>query len=102
MPAPLWRSAAAVARDHGLWFVSGALRVNYESLKKHVESLPEEDRSAPGFVELPHGSLVGQPAPSATVLELSSGDGATLTVHVEGHDAVDVPALVDAFWQYHR
>jgi hypothetical protein len=51
MPTPLWQAAAAVARDHGLWFVSRALRVNYESLKRHVESLRGEDRSSSGFVE---------------------------------------------------
>ena len=101
MPQTLWEAAAAVARDHGLWFVSRALRVNYESLKKRAGSPPEKYRSVAGFVELPHGSLVGQPAPTTTVLELSSGD-ATLTLRLEGHDAVDVPALVDAFWEHHR
>jgi len=101
MPAALWQAAAEVARNHGLWFVSRALRVNYESLKKHAGSPPEKARSVAGFVELPGGSLIGQPTPTTTVLELSSGD-ATLTVRLEGPDAVDVPALAAAFWERHR
>ena len=104
MPSPLWQAAAAVARAHGVWFVSRALRVNYESLKKHLESLSEEDCGVADFVELPRGSLVGQPAGPTTVLELSGEDGTKLSLRLEGlgHDSLDVPALVAAFWGHSR
>lgn len=100
MPAPLWKAAAAVGRDHGLWFVSRALRVNYESLKKHAGSPPEKDGSVAGFVELPRGTLVEEAAPTMTVLELSGEDGTKLSLRFEGqgHDSLDVPSLVAAFW----
>ena len=104
MPEDLWEAAAAVAAEHGLWFVSRALRVNYESLKRRVGSVPEEEhgRGGASFVEVPAGSFVGQGVSPTTVLELSSGDGAKLTMRFDGHDALDVPALAAAFWQRDR
>ena len=102
MPEDLWSAAAAVAREHGLWFVSRCLRVNYESLKRRVGTAAQEAGSVAGFLELPAGPLVGQSAPPTTVLELTRVDGAKLTVRLEGHGAPDVPALATAFWQHGR
>lgn len=112
MPQSLWQAAAAVAHDHGLWFVSRALRVSYASLKRHAGAAPATSSSGGGggdvdvdvahFVELPRTAAADESAAaSTTVLELSRGD-ATLTLRLEGSDAVDVPALVDAFWEHHR
>ncbi len=103
MPGALWEAAASVAQEHGLWAVSRGLRVNYESLKQRVERAAKTGRSsAAGFVELDAAQLIGRSERVATVLELSSGDGAKLTVRLEGHDDLDVPALAAAFWQRDR
>ena len=102
MPKDLWAAAAAVAREHGLWFVSRCLRVNYENLKKRVGASAKEDGSVAGFVELPTGPLIGQSATPTTVIELARVDGAKLTVRFEGHGALDVPALTAALWQHDR
>ncbi len=104
MPKALWRAAAAVGQDHGLWAVSQALRVNYESLKKRVEQMsPSELPAAAGFVELDAAQLVSRPGQTAmTVIELMSEDGAKLTVRLEGQEAPDVSALARAFWERDR
>ncbi len=99
MPDELWEAAATVAREHGLWAVSRALRVNYESLKQRVGRAREATgASAAGFVELDAAQLIGRGEGATSVLELSSADGAKLLVRLEGHDTLDVPALVAAFW----
>jgi hypothetical protein len=100
MPEALWEAAASVAGKHGLWAVSRALRVNYESLKQRVERKGRPVRtSAAGFVELDAGHLVGRSERAVTVLELSSADGAKVAVRLEGHEHLDVAALAAAFWQ---
>ena len=102
MPDELWEAAAAVAREHGVWAVSRALRVNYESLKQRVDRSSKAEAAIAGFVELESAHLIGRAEGSRTVLELSSADGAKLLVRLEGHDALDVPALVAAFRGYER
>jgi len=101
MPERLWDAAVSVARAHGLWAVSRALRVNYETLKSRV------DRAAKGgaagrrarFVELDGPELIGPAGRAGTVVELSRADGARLVVRLEGCEAPDVLALADGFWR---
>ncbi|MGH8653062.1 MAG: hypothetical protein ACREYE_13235, partial [Gammaproteobacteria bacterium] len=38
IPEALWASAVGLAREHGLHKTAGALRLNYYTLKKHLES----------------------------------------------------------------
>lgn len=105
MPEPLWSGAATAAREHGLWAVSRVLRVNYECLKRRVAEITADEAGlASGFVELDTAQLVVRPGAGGgtTVIELSSGDGAKLTVRLDGPDALDVPALAQAFWEHHR
>lgn len=101
MPEDLWAAAAAVAREHGVWSVSRALGVNYESLKQRVGSA-SEDTGAAGFVEVSPGVLFGEASAQTTVVELSSGGGARLMVRIEGQAPLDLSALAAAFWQRHR
>jgi hypothetical protein len=101
MPEELWAAAVAVAREHGVWFVSRTLRLNYASLRQRLGPPPGD--GVAGFVEVPPGALVGAMAPAATaVVELWSKDGARMTVRVEGRGPLDVPALVEAFWRKER
>ncbi len=102
MPEDLWRAAAALARDHGVWFVSNALRVRYEGLKKRAAPSPAGERpTAGGFVEVAAADLIGGSNGPRAVIELSDGDGAKLVVRVEGRDAPDVLALATEFWRRH-
>ena len=61
-------------------------------------SLRHHKASKKGFVELDAAQLIGRGEGATSVLELSSADGAKLLVRLEGHDTLDVAALVAAFW----
>jgi hypothetical protein len=106
MPEELWDAAATVARDHGLWAVSRALRVNYESLRRRVERGERVGAAraveAAGFVELEAAQVVGGSAHEGTVVELTGADGAKLTIRIEGCTSLDMQALAEGFWRRDR
>jgi hypothetical protein len=106
MPGELWEAAVAAARDHGIWAVSRALRVNYESLRSRVEGKPRTGRGeasgAVGFVELDGARALGAPEREAATVELSRPDGARLTMRLEGRGALDLLGLAEAFWRSSR
>jgi hypothetical protein len=58
LPVTLWRSAAELARQHGIYPVAHSLRLDYSTLKKHVNGSsaacrPRRKKSAAAkFVEL--------------------------------------------------
>ena len=53
IPKALWAGAVAVARAHGLYHTSRALRLDYATLKRHVEAAEAGGRArpTPAFVE---------------------------------------------------
>jgi hypothetical protein len=106
MPEELWDAAVEAARRHGIWKVSNATRVSYESLKARVERA--EPPSAPAAVEGGGTAFVsvgappqifGPSEPVATEVELVAVDGARLVVRVEGREGLDVAGLAQAFWK---
>src|SRR6266540_1327973 len=48
IPEGLWASAAAVAREHGVFQTAKVLRLEYGKLKRMVEAAPSGVRSAAG------------------------------------------------------
>ena len=107
LPASLWQAAVEEARQHGVYYVSHALRLNYCHLKKRVSDTflappmsPEEGKATgsarsprqrsspdvrkaapPGFVELLTGAeLEGQ----EYVIEFESDAGAQMRVRWRG------------------
>ena len=105
MPEELWGEAVEVARRQGIWKVSNATRVSYESLKSRVEhdepsaSAAAVDAAGAGFVSVaPAPQIFGPPEPVATEVELVAVDGARLVVRVEGREGLDVAGLARAFW----
>ena len=100
MPEDLWQAAVSLAREHGLWRISRALRVRYEGLKSRLA--PAKARSAEPkdarFVEL--GPALGRARGEAgvTTVELSRADGARLSLRVPD-GGVDVQSLMSAFCQ---
>jgi len=108
MPEELWVEAVEVARQHGIWKVSNAVRCSYESLKVRVERVEPPaavssavDAAGPGagFVSVsPAAQIFGSPEPVATEVELVAVDGARLVVRVEGREGLDVAGLARAFW----
>lgn len=84
MPETLWTAAAQLAREHGLWAMSQALRLSYESLRQSVERSGTEGRrrrgGRAGFVELDAQQLMVPAVATGTVVELSAADGVKLTI----------------------
>ncbi len=95
IPPALWALAVRLVRTHGLSRTATALRLDYYSLKKHVESADQQPPApSPAFVELPAPLVVSKQA----LFELDNGAGATMRVQLLGYDAADVEALARRFW----
>ncbi len=100
MPAQLWRSAAVLARCHGVYRISQALRVRFETLRSWTAKaapLATKKQAAPaGFVEMALPVAAAEVA--GPVVELLDGDGAKLTIRLPAHSSVDVSGLASAWW----
>jgi len=103
MPEELWNEAATLAGVQGIYRISRALGVNYESLRRRVE---RETRGGSGsgqhlggFFELSMAELVPSSSTAGAVVELSGVDGAKVMVQLPCGDGVDVLGLAEAFWR---
>ncbi len=95
IPEPLWAEAVLLARRHGVFATSRALRLGYEGLKRRVSQHPGAATPAPTFVELPLPS----PSDGATwVIEFRGPDGRGLRVQVPRMPVSDLIALGRAVW----
>lgn len=101
MPEPLWRAAVSLARRHGVYPVARALRVDFGTLKKRANALPQagQDGEISEFVELaPQAPLIGRAHPAGAVVELWGADGARLVLRLPAAEELDVRRLAEAFW----
>ena len=94
IPQRLWKSASKLATDYGLNQTATVLKLDYYSLKKHVDQLAVTASHA-AFIELPPGPVA---AASECVIEFEDGAGASLRVHLKGAEVPDVLALGRNFW----
>jgi hypothetical protein len=99
LPESVWQSAAELGRCHGLYVVARSLRLDYSTLKKHVNgsTLPcrsRQKKSSPRFVE-----LVGTARASVDeyVIEFAYARGAQLRVHCRTNTPPDWAALLQAW-----
>jgi len=53
IPMPLWKSAAKAAANYGLHQTARALKLDYYSLKKHLDQRSESTTANDAFVPLP-------------------------------------------------
>jgi hypothetical protein len=112
MPEPLWTEAVALAQEHGLHWMSEALRVSYRSLKERVAQAPPPPRSkrssegtaderlepvAPAFVELCSPAGLVPTVSGGAEVELVRPDGTKLTVRLAASSELDVAAVMSAF-----
>lgn len=93
LPEALWQSAAALAKQHGLYPVAHALRLDYTGLKKRLGGAARRRRKAtpPRFVELI--------APGATkldecVIEFESAHGAKMRIQWKATGPLDWASLL--------
>jgi hypothetical protein len=92
IPADLWATAVAAAKEHGVWPTARALHLAHSRLKRHVRN-GEEDQKSGAFVELiPQGAML-----YSCSVEMEDGRGARMRVELKGA-AVDVTALSRTFW----
>lgn len=94
IPLPLWDLAVRLVHRHGLCRTATALRLDYYSLKKHVDQAAPAEANRPDFVELSTPLGLGQQCH----LEMANGSGATLRVQLLGYDVAAVDSLVRTFW----
>ncbi len=103
MPEPLWDAAVAFARVHGVYGISQALRVSYDSLKTRLTRAPKAEARSRGsaaaadFVELAAvPPLMGPPA-TGTVVEVVERNGTKLTISLAAGTPLDIAALMKGF-----
>jgi len=99
IPEALWASAVELARDYGLYRTSRALRLDYNALKKRLESATHHssggESSGPTFFELVPPSQAHFPE---CLIELENSQGAKMRIHLKGANIPDLAALSSAFW----
>jgi hypothetical protein len=99
IPEFLWRSAAKLARQHGVSRVAKLLRLDYYVLKDRADTLGRDKRgraeAKPSFVEMPSFAA---PLDSECVVELEHPDGARMRIQVKGGGALDLGVLSRIFW----
>jgi hypothetical protein len=98
IPEALWREAVRVARRHGVYRVSQALRLDHAHLKRRVEEAgsPKPTRRdwAGEFVEL---TMPGKEEAAGCVVDLQKGNGTRMRICVSDAAAVDWSRVKEAF-----
>jgi hypothetical protein len=100
----VWQSAAELARCQGIYLVAHSLRLDYCTLKKHVNgssAAPARMRknAQPRFVE-----LIGAARESSDeyVIEFESVRGPKLRIHCKTNTPPDWPVLLRAWRRMER
>ena len=96
LPESIWEAAAALAREHGVYAVAQALRLDYMGLKKRLgEVTPSRpDKSKSVFVE-----LIASPPTKCEecLIEFESTGGDKMRIHWPVRAAPDWTALLRAW-----
>jgi len=99
LPEEFWRQAVDLAEEYGLNKTARALKVKYESLKKHLEQgVAKEEHSAkaqPEFIELLPAAI--KPGAVECVLDWADGCGATVRMHMRGVGPSELSAVAGVF-----
>ena len=98
IPAPLWQSAAILAKDHSVNSVAKALRLNGQDLKKQVAKYCGEHQAkaqAPsGFIELTCEAPVSA---AECIIELADQKGIKMRISLRGNQNLDIFGLISSF-----
>jgi len=95
IPAELWDEAAQLALLHGVNPMALALRLDYYSLKRHVEAARRpEEVIRPAFAEV--SVLPPVPSPECLV-EMERPDGTRMRVRLSRQG--DLVVLAESFWR---
>jgi hypothetical protein len=95
IPEQLWRSAVKLAGVYGLCRTARALRLDYNALKRRVNSVEPQEASEPetarAFVELVPPSRACNPE---CIVELDHPGGATMRIRLTGGQSPEVVTAV--------
>jgi hypothetical protein len=96
IPDSLWKRAAELASQHGLYLTARTLRLDYMRLKKRVQPASLERKAAelPGFVELMAPAVARIPE---CVVELE-GVGRRMRIQMKGMTAAEFVGLSRMVW----
>lgn len=96
IPNSLWKRAAGLASQHGLYLTSRTLRVDYTRLKKLVQPTSPERKSVelPRLIELMAPTVAGMPE---CVVELE-GAGRRMRIQMKGVGAAELVGLSRMVW----
>ena len=78
IPAPIWAAAVGLVQRYGLYQTARSLRLDYGTLKRHVEAAAAAAPTPPAFVELPAPAA---PEAAGCVIEVE-GPQVTLRLRV--------------------
>ena len=96
IPESLWRAAVEVAREHGIFRTSKALRLEFNKLKRRVQSAGRRAASTrPAFVELVASESAGL---SECLIELEGPRG-KMRVQWKGITPPDLAGLSRTLWE---
>lgn len=100
IPKQLWNAAVVVAESYGINRTARALGLDYYELKKRLDAGPRATVTTKepigSFVEVVSASPVLHPG---CVVELESGRGTKMRIHLKGVAAPDVAWLRSLFWE---
>ena len=99
LPKEFWQQAVALAQEYGLNKTARALKVKYESLKKHLEQSDANEghlaKAQPEFIELLPAAI--KPGAVECMLEWADGCGATVRMHMRGAGPSELSAVAGVF-----
>ena len=99
IPKYLWAGAVQLAQEYSICRVAKALRLDYNTLKRHVladraENSPQAE-SSPCFVEF---ELSSSPSSTEYRVEIEDRDGAKLKMQLKGTSLPNPLDIISAFW----
>jgi len=103
LPEHLWTLAAELACEYGLNKTAGALRLDYNCLKKRIEVPVSGDTTeaipTPQFLELlPSGTN----STAECTIECENVKGDKIRVHLKGRQLPDLAAISSSLWSRDR
>ncbi len=95
IPEFLWHAAVALSKEHSIFAISKALRLNYTDLKRHIQNdILEPVQGA--FVELD----ISKPGATAEcMVEMIHSNGKKMRLHFKGDTRPNLAELGRIFWQ---
>ena len=103
LPEYLWSAAAKLAGEYGLNRTARALRLDYNGLKKRIETTVSSGTSQTSvrsqFLQLLPSELT---AAAECIIECENINGIKLRIHLKGTQLPDLTALGSILWSHGR